>query len=564
MRSLLVCLAVLGGLTLFFLLVLGVGLARFSRMPAPASAVTPAAVDGTTPSTDAASAAPDRQVIPAAPPASAPAQPSASAAPGDAGAILLRPQDAHLIVPGLRLIGDAGGERAIYWQDDLRSRASWDFNSPGGSYDLELTWSSAGAGRSFLAGVGGDELLFHVFGTGLWSQSRMETIGRAVLPAGKSQLVLRQADRGGTPMNLLMVRLVPSPPIPDGGAVGLGPAELPAGCVVLAAAEAQVTGGTLHLEKESLVNWSQPTDSAQWDLDVPRAGLYVVCLVRANAPDSGGPFALEVAGNVLRGHTRSTGSFRSFRRTILGAVTLPAGPAPLTLRPDGPFSVGLMSLRRVELVPADVAALAFTPPPAGPAGNAARSYKVDTEGFIRNWLVLGPIKLDPKVVNHNEASCRPSFDREYYPGQLTATPSEGGTATVNGAALAWTALEAEDYFADLGQLSADAGIDSSNTACLGVAYVTSKKEMPDVKLSIGSDDDSMWRFNGKEVIRFYGGRPVSQDQNKSDPLTLRQGVNVLSFVVINGYGLTAAAARFLDKDGRPVRDVTVSLTPPSR
>ncbi len=49
MLSLLVCLAVLGGLTVFFLLALGVGLARFSQPPVG----SPAAVDGTTHRRDA-------------------------------------------------------------------------------------------------------------------------------------------------------------------------------------------------------------------------------------------------------------------------------------------------------------------------------------------------------------------------------------------------------------------------------------------------------------------------------------------------------------------------------
>ena len=74
----------------------------------------------------------------------------------------------------------------------------------------------------------------------------------------------------------------------------------------------------------------------------------------------------------------------------------------------------------------------------------------------------------------------------------------------------------------------------------------------------------MWRLNGKEVIRVYEGRAIDKDQDKSKPLTLKKGVNVLSFAVINGDGPAGAAARFLDKSGNPVKNLTISLTPPEK
>ena len=86
--------------------------------------------------------------------------------------------------------------------------------------------------------------------------------------------------------------------------------------------------------------------------------------------------------------------------------------------------------------------------------------------------------------------------------------------------------------------------------------------MPEVTLAIGSDDDSLWRVNGQEVIRVYAGRAVDKDQDKSKPLTLKQGPNVIHFVLINGDA--RVAARFLDKDSNPIKGLTVSLTPPAK
>jgi len=56
---------------------------------------------------------------------------------------------------------------------------------------------------------------------------------------------------------------------------------------------------------------------------------------------------------------------------------------------------------------------------------------------------------------------------------------------------------------------------------------------------------------------------VGRDQDRSEPLTLRKGVNVLAFTVINGDGPTGACARFFDAAGEPIRDITVTLTPPA-
>lgn len=97
---------------------------------------------------------------------------------------------------------------------------------------------------------------------------------------------------------------------------------------------------------------------------------------------------------------------------------------------------------------------------------------------------------------------------------------------------------------------------------LGVAYLECAREIADLKLAIGSDDSSTWSVNGREVIRVYAGRPVKQDENVSEPLTLKKGVNVLRFAVINGNGPSGACARFLDKAGKPVAEFTLLPAPP--
>jgi len=190
------------------------------------------------------------------------------------------------------------------------------------------------------------------------------------------------------------------------------------------------------------------------------------------------------------------------------------------------------------------------------------SPTTDDEGFIKKWLVAGPIAMDEKVGNHDEESCKEFLDKQYM--NEGATPKEGDTVSTGDADLPWQAVAGGDFYVPLDPVATDAGKNAEHAAFVGVVYVSSAGDLADVKLAIGSDDDSVWRLNGKEVIRVYEGRSIDKDQNSSQPLTLKQGVNVLSFTVLNGDGPCDAAARFLDKDGNPVPGLTVSVKPPGQ
>lgn len=49
-----------------------------------------------------------------------------------------------------------------------------------------------------------------------------------------------------------------------------------------------------------------------------------------------------------------------------------------------------------------------------------------------------------------------------------------------------------------------------------------------------------------------------------EELSLKQGVNILSFTVINGGGDRAAVARFPDKDNNPIEGLHFSAEPPEK
>jgi hypothetical protein len=184
----------------------------------------------------------------------------------------------------------------------------------------------------------------------------------------------------------------------------------------------------------------------------------------------------------------------------------------------------------------------------------------DNDTFIQKWLVLGPIPVDEKVGEHNEESCKAMLDRLYVSAE--ARPKMDDTAKIDSQELTWTEADVDEYYVDLAKFAEDKSKNSENAAFLGIVYVSSEDERNDVKLAIGSDDDSVWRLNGTEVIRAYEGRGVDKDQNTAENLTLRKGINVLTFTVLNGDGGCAAAARLLDKENHPLKGVAYSTAMP--
>jgi len=215
-------------------------------------------------------------------------------------------------------------------------------------------------------------------------------------------------------------------------------------------------------------------------------------------------------------------------------------------------------MRELCLAAAMVGALAA----AAMAGEAPATFKPDDEGFIRNWLVLGPIALGEKASTHDEASQKEFFDKEFWTDQKKAMPKDGDKVTVEGKEFAWKAVAAEEYAVDFVKICGDKP--NENSLMLGVAYIIADGDMANLKLKIGSDDSSMWILNDKELKRVYESRPVDKDQDTIDGVALKKGLNVLRMEVINGGADFAACARFTDQDDKPVANIRITLTPPAK
>jgi hypothetical protein len=199
------------------------------------------------------------------------------------------------------------------------------------------------------------------------------------------------------------------------------------------------------------------------------------------------------------------------------------------------------------------------PPARGPAPTlsspATRTRAPDGEGFIQRWLILEPIPASGLT----DSDVQKAVKTEYFPGQFTVVPKDGDKVSVNGTPLTWHAEDTTGYNVNLYHFAHALNRPTSNVLFWAVTVVHCPREMRDVRLAIGSNAASVWWVNGREVVGIYGDRQTVIDDGVSKRVTLRKGPNVVRCAVVNGGGATDFCARFLDSNGEPVRDITVSL-----
>lgn len=219
-------------------------------------------------------------------------------------------------------------------------------------------------------------------------------------------------------------------------------------------------------------------------------------------------------------------------------------------------SLPVLALSALLTIPS-VASPATNPTSFGPTLTApAASPQVTAgDGFIKRWWLLEPIPangLTPTAV-------RSIVQKEYFPNQLTMIPKDGDTEAVDGATLAWHAVDTKLYNVNLYHFAYALKKPTSNVLFWTVTVVNSPREMKDVRLAIGSNSASVWWLNDQEVAAIYGDRQTVIDDGVSKRTTLKKGPNVIRAAVINGGGATDFCARFLGPDDKPIAGLTITL-----
>ena len=183
---------------------------------------------------------------------------------------------------------------------------------------------------------------------------------------------------------------------------------------------------------------------------------------------------------------------------------------------------------------------------------ADEAFKPDEEGFIRNWLVLAPLPFG-QAENGSD-----TLGKQQLPDEAKLQPKEGDKVKSGDKELAWKPFKSDSHLLDF---NAFLGQQTEDSVGYAVCYLVADRDIPDLTMKTGSDDQAKVYLNGKEVFKNEEARPTEKDQDCTPNLALKKGVNVIVFKVVNEKMDWSGCLRFTDKDGKPVTDFKVSLKP---
>lgn len=180
--------------------------------------------------------------------------------------------------------------------------------------------------------------------------------------------------------------------------------------------------------------------------------------------------------------------------------------------------------------------------------SAPQTFNPDADGFIRNWLILGPIAIEGE-------SGASGIDTAYLAGEGTIKPKAGDAVNIGGKPLTWKVHQAGDFFIDFLKAFPERG---EYVAAYAVAHVVAEEDMQ-VTLALSTNDQGKAWVNGKEVFKFVDTRVLEKDTDRVT-VSLVKGQNVLVLKVVNEVNNWQGCARFL-KDGAPVKNLRIALAP---
>ena len=181
-----------------------------------------------------------------------------------------------------------------------------------------------------------------------------------------------------------------------------------------------------------------------------------------------------------------------------------------------------------------------------PVAKDAQPSQPDDQGFIRRWRMMEPIAVD---VRSNTVFTY-SWLREKFTDELAKLPAQKKAK--------WYTLDSENYNVKLFRFAEKYGKQTYGSYFWCETVIDCPEEIAGVRLSCGSNGASMWWLNDEEVLLLEGDRRMVEDDGMSQRLTLKKGRNVLRCAVINGPGLSDMCARFLDENGKPVKNYQIS------
>jgi hypothetical protein len=220
-----------------------------------------------------------------------------------------------------------------------------------------------------------------------------------------------------------------------------------------------------------------------------------------------------------------------------------AGARPFAAAPN----TGGLAMRKGLIVLPTLALLAML----APAFAADEKSGLNDEGFVTTWLLLAPIPLG------ENASGAEALGKEQVESEANLKPKAGDKIKAGNNELEWKEYKVKDYFFDFNDFL---GKQTEDSAGYAVCYIYADKPMDGVKLKTGSDDQAKVYLNGKEVLKQDQARAIDKDQDSTD-VSLKEGMNVLVFKVVNEKIDWSGCARFTDKDGNPLKGLKAGTKP---
>ena len=190
-------------------------------------------------------------------------------------------------------------------------------------------------------------------------------------------------------------------------------------------------------------------------------------------------------------------------------------------------------------------------------------YKVDDQGFIRDWLILGPF-ANPGKRGANAG--RPVDFLESLGGEAKArlNQMDGLQYSFPDDQSVWPGLPDQPmnlYPMVLRGKKIPVNLSSAIAALEVVSYVYCEVDCPDDRdaiLAIGSDDGEQTWLNGVKILDVDKGRAATIDEDTAN-VRLNKGRNVLLVKVDQDIGGFSVALRFKTPDDKPMTDLTVWL-----
>ena len=182
-----------------------------------------------------------------------------------------------------------------------------------------------------------------------------------------------------------------------------------------------------------------------------------------------------------------------------------------------------------------------------------------SQGVIQRWLLLEPID---KHTRYNtvltDSNIREAYATYYFPNPFTGLPTDGDKVKVGKQKLTWHALDSKLFNVKLFRFASGLKKQVYGVLFWTVTVIECPEDMENIRMSVGSNSASMWWLNGEEAVILSGDRRMVKDDCLSRRLTLKKGKNIIRGAIINGPGMSDFCVRFLNENGTPVNNITIS------